>query len=54
MVFTDEGFRDLILRRAKGLGIETIETFICPLTGDLQRGLDNALDTASYEQRARK
>lgn len=54
MVFTDTDFRDLIVRRTTGLGIETIETLVCELSPYLKKKLDSILDRASQEQRAEK
>ena len=49
MVFTDEAFRDLIVRRASRLGEIGIQMVVCHLPASLRRGLDDVLDDASRE-----
>jgi hypothetical protein len=52
MVFTDHGFCQLVQRRAKRLGVESIETMVCVLPSHLDSLLREILDRASHEQRA--
>ncbi len=52
MVFTDPGFRELVARRAKRLGVIRIEFIDCPLPKNLQQQLVATLDSASLEQKA--
>ena len=49
MVFTDEAFRDLMVRRASGFRKIGIQMVVCDLPADLRRGLDDVLDAASRE-----
>ena len=49
MVFTDEAFRDLMVRRAGGLGEIGIQMVVCHLPASKRRGLDDTLDAASRE-----
>lgn len=53
VVFTDAGFRDLILRRSKRLGTNGIEFLHCQLPSGLQKQLSENLDACRKEQRSR-
>ena len=53
LVFTDKKFKHLIEDRTKWLGINTLTTLHCPLPKHLSELLDNVLDEASLEQKAR-
>ena len=53
MVFTNEGFCDLVSRRAKRLGTTQIEMLVCSLPDELNSRLNSVLDKASREQRSR-
>lgn len=52
LVFTDLGFRDLIGRRAKRMGIDDIQLLVCELPPGLKELLKQVLDEASREQKA--
>jgi len=52
MLFTDHGFCQLIQRRAKRLGVESIGMMVCVLPHHLDSLLRDTLDRASHEQRA--
>jgi hypothetical protein len=52
MIFTDDGFCQLIRRRASRLGMEPIQTMVCKLPPHLEAELRAILDRASHEQRA--
>ncbi len=52
-VFTDNRFRDLIRTRSKRIGCGGIDFVHCVLPNELQRQLDDVLDSASTEQRSR-
>lgn len=47
------GFRELVSRRAKRLGLDSSQFLQCDLPADLQKRLDEVLDAASREQRSR-
>ena len=52
MVFTNPGFRDLVGRRAKRMGVGEIQMLFCQLSPELEELLAHILDEASSEQRA--
>lgn len=51
MVFTDDGFCQVIRRRAGRLGMDGIQMIVCKLPPELEALLREILDKASYEQR---
>lgn len=53
VVFTDAGFRDLILRRSKRLGTNGIDFHYCQLPSGLQKRLNEILDACRREQRSK-
>ncbi len=53
IVCTDEGFRQLVMKRSKRFGTEGIQFIHCPLPVELQTQLEASLDTSSKEQRNR-
>lgn len=53
LVFTDDGFRELIRKRGKRIGLDGIDLLRCHLPDDLQRQLHETLDACSGEQRSR-
>ena len=52
MVFTNDGFCQLIRRRASRLGTGPIQMIVCKLPPHLEALLREILDRASHEQRA--
>ena len=52
-VFTDDGFRDLVLRRSRRIGSDGIELLHCKLPKDLEQALCENLDACRQEQRSR-
>ncbi len=52
MVFTDDGFCQLIKRRANRIGMDPIEMVVCTLPPHLEALRSRILDESSHEQRA--
>ena len=52
LVFTSEGFRDLIRRRGRRVGAGDIRMLVCPLPAEMRNKLEEVLDAASWEQRS--
>lgn len=53
VVCSDDGFRQLVVRRSARFGTDGIQFIHCPLPPDLQVHLDECLDASSKEQRNR-
>jgi hypothetical protein len=53
VVFTDDGFRDLIARRGQRIGLDGIELLHCQLPNNLEQTLWEILDACRAEQRSR-
>lgn len=53
VVCTDDGFRQLVMKRSKRFGIDGIEFLHCQLPEDLQGQLNDNLDSSRREQRNR-
>lgn len=53
VVCSDEGFRQLVMRRSARFGVDGIQFIHCPLPLELQQKLDACLDASSKEQRNR-
>ena len=53
IVCTDEGFRQLVIKRSKRFGTEAIQFIHCPLPIELQAQLEASLDASRKEQRNR-
>lgn len=53
VVCTDDGFRQLVMKRSSRFGVEGVEFLHCPLPSDLQVQLNACLDASGSEQRNR-